>query len=335
MVLREQCMESVFHALLFLEYMFQPSSPVAPHVVTVPHFAPLEVPREVSSLDELVKVSGRMSRQFPAELYDALVDFGDDPGDAGALVLRPLPLGEVPPTPTSPTAPITKSNASEALLLAVARRLGQPVGYAPEHGGDLVQNIVPVAATAGRQISTSSKVPLMFHTETAFHPFRPRYLLLLCLRGDPQAHTTLASSTAVVPHLEPEHRHVLFQNRFRTAVDESHHRGGPRRLSEPMAVFHGDERRPTMVFDADLMVGLDHEAVEALDALRFLIDEHHVSVTLRSGDLLVVDNYFAVHGRSPYQPRFDGSDRWLQRTFVISDLAPSAVARTGRVLAAV
>ena len=28
---------------------------------------------------------------------------------------------------------------------------------------------------------------LMFHTETAFHPHRPRYLLLLCLRGDPAA----------------------------------------------------------------------------------------------------------------------------------------------------
>lgn len=308
---------------------------MTPPVVAVPSFPPLEQACDISSLEELVQVAGRLSRGFPAELYDALVGFGDDPGDAGAIVFRPIPLGDVPPTPASPTAPITKSLASEALLLAAARRLGQPVGYAPEHGGDLVQNIVPVASTATRQISTSSKAPLMFHTETAFHPFRPRYLLLLCLRGDPQAHTTLTSSAALIPHLDPDHRRVLFQTRFRTAVDESHLRGGPRRLTEPMAVFQGDERRPTMIFDADLMTGLDSLADEALDTLRTLIDEHHASVTLQSGDLLVVDNYVAVHGRSPYRPRFDGSDRWLQRTFVISDLAPSSGARTGRVLAAV
>ncbi|MGE0137021.1 MAG: L-asparagine oxygenase, partial [Ilumatobacteraceae bacterium] len=50
------------------------------------------------------------------------------------------------------------------------------------------------------------------------------------------------------------------------------------------------------------------------------------------GDLLVVDNTVAVHGRSPFLPRFDGTDRWLQRTFVVSDLLPSAAERTGRVV---
>jgi L-asparagine oxygenase len=47
---------------------------------------------------------------------------------------------------------------------------------------------------------------------------------------------------------------------------------------------------------------------------------------------LIIDNAVAVHGRSPFTPRFDGSDRWLQRTFVISDLAPSAADRRGRVI---
>ena len=40
----------------------------------------------------------------------------------------------------------------------------------------------------------------------------------------------------------------------------------------------------------------------------------------------------AVHGRTPFEPRFDGTDRWLQRTFVVSDLAPSAAERRGRVI---
>ena len=52
----------------------------------------------------------------------------------------------------------------------------------------------------------------------------------------------------------------------------------------------------------------------------------------RAGDLLIIDNTVAVHGRSPFTPRFDGTDRWLQRTFVVSDLAPSAADRRGRVI---
>ncbi len=58
----------------------------------------------------------------------------------------------------------------------------------------------------------------------------------------------------------------------------------------------------------------------------------HTSVALEAGDLLVVDNTVAVHGRTPFTARFDGTDRWLQRSFVVSDLAPSAADRRGRVI---
>ena len=54
---------------------------------------------------------------------------------------------------------------------------------------------------------------------------------------------------------------------------------------------------------------------------------------LEAGDLLVVDNSVAVHGRTPFTARFDGTDRWLQRTFVVADLAASAGERDGRVIA--
>ena len=40
----------------------------------------------------------------------------------------------------------------------------------------------------------------------------------------------------------------------------------------------------------------------------------------------------AVHGRSSFPARFDGTDRWLQRAFVVADLAPSAAERQGRVI---
>jgi hypothetical protein len=99
-----------------------------------------------------------------------------------------------------------------------------------------------------------------------------------------------------------------------------------------MPVLSGATDAPTLVFDADLMVGIDAIADDALRALSAAIAEHHVAIALEAGDLLVVDNTVAVHGRSPFRPRFDGTDRWLQRAFVVSDLAPSAADRHGRTI---
>ena len=117
---------------------------------------------------------------------------------SGALLIRNVPIGALPDTPATPSTPVDKDLATELTVLTVARLLGQPVGYLPEHGGRIVQNIVPTRTDADRQTSTSSRSNLMFHTETAFHPHRPRYLLLLCLRGDPAAHTTMASVHDIV-----------------------------------------------------------------------------------------------------------------------------------------
>jgi alpha-ketoglutarate-dependent taurine dioxygenase len=80
------------------------------------------------------------------------------------------------------------------------------------------------------------------------------------------------------------------------------------------------------------MIGVDSEAQDALEELQRVVAEHEQHVVLEAGDLLVVDNNVAVHGRSPFTPRFDGTDRWLQRTFVVTDLAPSAADRNGRII---
>lgn len=293
------------------------------------------VPEADPCSPEFVAAAGHAARFLPAAIHDALVDFADRPHRSGALLLKGLPVGALPPTPPTPTTPTHKDHTSELTLLTVARRLGQPVGYEPEHGGDIVQNLVPVKGAETRQVSTSSKVELMFHTEAAFHPHRPRYLLLLCLRGDPSAFTTLSSIHEVLPHLPAGTRDVLFQPRFRTAVDESYLHGRDNVLGAPMPVLSGDPELPSMVFDADLMVGTDAEADEALQLLGAAVADLQTGVALEAGDLLVVDNAVAVHGRSPFTPRFDGTDRWLQRAFVVADLAPSAAERRGRVITTV
>lgn len=294
--------------------------------------AALPCPRRGVPLDQVVAMAGHARRLLPAPVHDALVDFADQPHRSGALLLRGLPIGDVPPTPPTPTSLTAKDLTSETILLTVARSLGQPVGYLPEHGGDLVQNIVPTRANAERQTSTSSAVTLMFHTEAAFHPHRPRYLLLLCLRGDPTAATTLSSIHEVRPMLDRATWTTLFEPRFRTAVDESYLDGRVGELGPAGPVLTGDRELPSMVFDADLMHGTDAAADAALRSLAEATAACHTGVVLEAGDLLIVDNAVAVHGRSPFTPRFDGTDRWLQRSFVIADLAPSAAERRGRVI---
>lgn len=282
--------------------------------------------------DDLVHLATTGGRHLPVEVDHALAHFASNPPRSGALLIRNVPLGALPETPERPDAVVDKDLATELGLLTVARRLGQPVGYVPEHGGRIVQNLVPTRSDTDRQTSTSSRSNLMFHTETAFHPHRPRHLLLLCLRGDPSAHTTLASVYDIMDHLSDDVVATLFEPRFRTAADVSFLAGRRNELGPVRPVITGTRSEPTFVFDADLTVGVDDGAEDALAAVRAAIEHVQTSVVLEAGDLLVVDNNIAVHGRSPFVARFDGTDRWLQRAFVVADLAPSAGERNGRVI---
>jgi L-asparagine oxygenase len=255
---------------------------------------------------------------------------GDGPA---SLLLSGLPIGGLPPTPGSHrvdlAADVRYSAESERTLLGIAAMLGEPVGYAQEHGGDIVQQIYPIEATRRQQVSTSSDSVLAFHTETSFHPHRPHFLLLLCLRGDAAARTTLCTLDAIRRALDPVTLDVLSQPKFRTGVDESFCSSGHTDwTTHAMPVIDGD----TLVYDGELTVGIDAAGSAALQTLATVIEREQESVVLTAGDLLVVDNHRAVHGRSPFPARFDGTDRWLQRTFVVDDLAPSAAERTGRVI---
>lgn len=304
-----------------------------PMTIDASSWAAPVVDRSRSELDEaLVHEAGIRGRTLPLDVDDAITRFASSPHRSGALLIRNVPIGPLPTTPATPATSIAKDLGTEITLLTVARRLGQPVGYIPEHGGRIVQNIVPTRAEANLQTSTSSRSNLMFHTETAFHPHRPRYLLLLCLRGDPAARTTLASVYDIIDELGDDAVDTMFEARFRTAVDASFLDGRTNELGPPMPLVSGTRGEPTFVFDADLTIGVDPFAQHVVDEVRRAIDRRQTSVVLGPGDLLVIDNNVAVHGRSPFVARFDGHDRWLQRAFVVADLAPSAAERSGRVI---
>ncbi|MFM8016070.1 MAG: hypothetical protein ACKPCO_08360, partial [Actinomycetota bacterium] len=80
------------------------------------------------------------------------------------------------PTPTAVDHNVDVCPAATRALLQFADDIGRAVGYDREQDGRLIQDIFPVATSERAQVSTSSKVMLGSHTETAFHPHKPRYV---------------------------------------------------------------------------------------------------------------------------------------------------------------
>ena len=170
------------------------------------------------------------------------------------------------------------------------------------------------------------------HIETAFHFHRPEAVVLHCLRGDPggEAKTLVSSVPRALATLSLADVTTLSEPRYRTSVDESFG-GGRQLLSSPLAVLRGSPYDPLVTFDLDLLVADDETAARALERLNGAVLAERVGVALRTRDVLVVGNRHAVHGRTPFTARFDGTDRWLLRTMVVGQL-PSTEFRHGRII---
>jgi hypothetical protein len=208
----------------------------------------------------------------------------------------------------------------------VAAALGEPVAYAQEKQGSLFQDIFPTPQNADKLSSESSSILLDFHTEIAFHPFMPDYVLLYGLRQDPdcEARTIFSSVRRFFHLLEPADRDALFSDLFRTGVDYSFGNVGEVRGAGPLvSILYGDRMDPFLRYDLDLMVGENAAARRALQVVRELVNEVKRDAVIEPGSLLIVDNRRAVHARSNFKAYYDGRDRWLLRMSVVRDLQAS------------
>jgi alpha-ketoglutarate-dependent taurine dioxygenase len=251
----------------------------------------------------------------------------------GITIYRNQRIGEIPPTPATSIIDDSVTPDSVKVLREYGSILGYPVSYVQEQNGRLIQNLVPVHKTEYQQISTSSKVELEMHTESSFHPFRPSYVLLLCLRGDEAVATTYADDFDIVPKLSNEAISILQKKWFTTQIDQSFRSDG-----QPDVHIHTPILEKTntdwmvwkITYDSWFMKavgdGSDEsrsQAERALQEMRDAVNSSTKEVVLKTGDLLVINNDCTVHGRKPFQPRYDGTDRWVQRMLVIRDMPPS------------
>jgi L-asparagine oxygenase len=269
--------------------------------------------------------------EMPRFVRRGLLEFQLRSNEEGVLLLKGLPtdpdLLRVK-TPGHDERSLEKTTfVSERCLGMIGSRLGHLVSYIQEKNGDLFQNIAPLKTSEKIQASSGSKNRLQFHRETVFHPYAPEYLLLFCLRPDHEglAETTYASITHALPLLSASDRELLFQPLYRTGIDYSFGNVNTVKGNGPVIpVLYGNPADPFLNYDEDLMTALTPEAEGALSALKTAIASVYRGVKLQAGDLLCIDNRRTVHGRSPFRPRYDGFDRWLQRSFVVRDLGSSA-----------
>jgi L-asparagine oxygenase len=275
----------------------------------------------------------RAARQLPDRLVEALADFAYHGSDTGTLLLDRLPVAELPPTPGDNRLHLAETTPSARVQAIVNHSCGQMVAYEAEGHGRLYQDMVPNRAMALSQTSLGSGVELELHTEQAFSKLRPDILSLTCLRGHPDAKTYVLPAHVLLEYMTPFERKLLRRELWTTGVDGSFKLGGHEFMEGdvrgPLAIIAGAEDDPTIVFDQDLMSGVTDEAQAMIQRVVEIYRAHRFSVTLEPGQILLVDNVRAVHGRSPFTPSFDGSDRFISRSFAIRDLVRTRYARPG------
>ncbi|MGA4846197.1 TauD/TfdA family dioxygenase [Streptomyces sp. G5(2025)] len=277
---------------------------------------------------EWVESARKSWHELPVALRRTLAEFRRDSGPGGGLLLRGLPVDalELPPTPHVNGSVQREPSLGAAVLLMVACGLGDPGAFRPEKNGALVQDVVPVPGMEEFQGNAGSTL-LTFHNENAFHEHRPDFVMLLCLRADPlgQAGLRTACIRQVLPVLSDETLRALWAPEFVTAPPPSFNMGDVDAVAAP--VLSGDPADPDIRVDLAATRPVTERAAEALRDLQDHFTRSAATYRLNPGELAIVDNRVTVHGRTEFTPRYDGTDRWLQRTFVMTDLRRSRAMR--------
>lgn len=207
----------------------------------------------------------------------------------------------------------------EVFLNLCGALLGDAIAWAHQRDGLICQDLVPIENHKEEMLGSGSELDLVWHTEDARYSYRGDYIGLMCLRNPDAVPTTFTSIDEV--SLDPDRIEILFEPSFVFRPDPSHPTDSKR---EKAPVLFGDPRSPYVRFDPYSMDRPEtEEARSAMDYLIREIDENLTGVALLPGECLFIDNYKAVHGRSSFKARFDGTDRWLKRINIARDLRKS------------
>ena len=220
---------------------------------------------------------------------------------------------------------------SEFIMLVFSIGLGSPISYFDQRNGNIFHDVFPTRRNSLALSSQSSEANLGFHSEMFFHPSPPEFLALHCLRPDvdEEAITGIASLADIEVELNADELHQLRQPAY--AVDIAHlhgsytHQGRAIRESDPrpiIPVIYEAHEMKLFRFEPELMTPIDGPASGAIHHADEIAASVAATGRLTHGSLLLIDNRRAVHSRSPFKARFDGTDRWLRRMMIRAGHVP-------------
>jgi hypothetical protein len=170
-------------------------------------------------------------------------------------------------------------------------------------------------------------------------PYAPRAACLLCLRGNARATTFLADNRAICAAADPDDLALLRATPLAFRMRGTDNGGTPARYDnvrtflKPHPILHGSETDPHLELNYDREIDMERcecadvdnvlAAYERVKAVGMSVAQH---ATLQPGELLVMLNWRTQHGRTPFRAAASATERWLQRFWLFSAVAPDALA---------
>ena len=215
-------------------------------------------------------------------------------------------------------------------LFGTMKALGlSEVGYTRKNGGRILRSVSPTERTLGQLGSQGSARELPLHIDNAdlFFPepferrhygrsISARFIGWVVINSDPAAPMEYTFiDDAVGLHEFARDIDVLQQPLFDAVSPDSVGKETanelvPLLLREPdggfISRFHGAKIRAR---------GFDAQVAFDRFALTVKREEIRRRLFVQSGDVVILDNFKALHGRKAFLPRFDGTDRQMIRVY--------------------
>lgn len=265
---------------------------------------------------------------FDSDDLQSVLDAGRHPDTPGVTLVSGLPVDPGLPLTPADGGPARgkRSYISEGVVLGLSALLGEPYGVHSEKAGQLVHDVIPVKSGSTTQTNMGSKVFLNFHNDIIHDPVgtytlaNPDFLVLLCLRPDPdgEALTYYADARDILAALSDEHAAELRLAQFQLNAPGNYCKavGQDQVLSDITPIISGPTDYPEVSTSANGVVALTRAGAAALEAFQLACREVAHQVALAPGQALIINNRKGLHARSSFTARHDGTDRWLQRTYV-------------------
>lgn len=264
------------------------------------------------------ELAASWSTMLPKGLQAAILYFVRyQPADA--LIIKGLPLGRVADTETPVTHGQVRAVGSfEALCLAIGMLAGNPIGYATQQEGKLINDIVPIAQRADiPNFSGGFTHQFDFHTEDAFMINPPSYIQLGCVRNPTATPLTLSGLRG--GDIDKKVEDKLRGNSFHIGVNPGQ-TGWEEYTVGTSAILNGPRTRPYLRFNDTETSATSEDSSDSLHAFRQVLQKNALQTNLEPGDVILVDNARLAHARQPYPAKCDGTDRWLLRLVIYRNL---------------